>query len=320
MKIGMIGIGSTPSQAKFSHNAGWTYALISMIKSDFDTNDVTVVKNGNAIHQFDAIVINEGLNYKSGTFNFFGGMQPDALVRLENLAKYKGKVYCYNENIDWNSLAKRKEIREQNHIKIEDLPAVILLETYDHNRIIIGDSHTVSVYEPGWGIDRNDGATLYGALRDGGLLKAYKTDGLDSVQLYLGNIDIRFHLMRQPKPHDALIELCGRYNEYVLSLLDKDINVTVHGLLPVEEIERKLPGTGLYKGEPFFGTRRERQQLVNRFNTYMRQYADDYDYEFSGWELPMDGFEDPKFFCMEARQSVHLRPEYYKHIKQLENE
>ena len=312
MKVGMIGIGSTPSTANFSHNAGWTYVLTSIIQYRF--GDVDIVKNGNAIHQYDVLIINEGLNYKAGSFNFFGGMQPDALVRLENLAKYRGDVYCFNEQIEWSALSKRKEVREQENFRVEDLPAVRLIKTYDTRKLILGDSHTVSIYRPDWGISRNDGKTLFGALRPTGLLGSLNTSDYDDLHLYLGNIDIRFHLARQKDPLQAVHELCEEYRNWVL---DQDCNITVQGLIPAEDESRKIPGTGLYKGQPFFGSRELRNEMVTLFNELMYAFSEPYGYEYRGWDLPADGFDAPKFECMESRQSVHLKPKYYKNKRNL---
>ena len=90
------------------------------------------------------------------------------------------------------------------------------------------------------------------------------------------------------------------------------VNVTVQELLPIEDENRKLPGTGLYRGEPFYGSREERQSYVDYFNAEIRRLAPLFGYRVSSWDLPIDGFEaSTKYKCMESRQSVHLRPDYY---------
>ncbi len=46
-------------------------------------------------------------------------------------------------------------------------------------------------------------------------------------------------------------------------------NATLVNLLPVEHESRKLPGTGLYLKQPYFGTRQERADLRDTANRIM---------------------------------------------------
>lgn len=313
----MISLMGKPSEAMFSHAAGWTAVIKSIAEREFD-GKIDIVTNGNAIHQYNTIVINNGINYKVNQWNYFGGMTDQNLVMLENLSQYRGDCYTYNEEIEWESLFKRKELRDNNNINIEDMPRVELRQTkYASDKLIVGDSHSVSIYRPGHAISRNDGATLFGSLREDGLLRTFDFNGYRDITLYFGNIDIRFHIGRQSSPSDALQALCMRYADFANRLTRVgelgSRSVTIQGLIPVEETSRKLPGTGLHYGEPFYGSRQNRQTWVDIFNNEMEYRAEFGRFLFRRWEnLPSEGFEEStKFKCMEARQSVHLRPEYY---------
>ena len=308
MKIAMIGIANKPSTALFSHNGGWTYTLKSILQKTI--GNVDIVTNPIDIHNYDMLCINEGLNYKKGSWNFFGGMQEYSLQMLQQLNKYQGKLYCFNEDICWDSLIKRKEIRDVYTSK-DDFPKVkTILTSYKTDKIIIGDSHSVSIYEPGYAISRNDGATLYGSLKPNGILRKFNFDNYKNIVLYFGNIDIRFHIHRLGG-FKVLTNLIKDYLEFIHELSLKGHNITVQGLLPIEDELRKIPGTGLYKGKPYYGTREDRQNYVDCFNSRMSDLSMYYNFNFRSWYLPKEGFEAPKFKCMESRQSVHLRPEYY---------
>ena len=306
----MISISSPkPSTAGFSHNGGWTQALLDIIPNKFGHNcSVEIIEDPNAIHEFDTIIINEGINYKKGSWNFFGGVQQHTIDKINALEHYKGLLVSFNEGIDWKSLFKRKELQER------DMPEVQISYTHKNGpRIIIGDSHSLSIYRSGYSISRNDGATLFGALKEGGILRNFDFNGISHVELYFGNIDVRFHIWRQPDVTAAMNRLIFDYLQFAKELVKQGKNVTIQGLLPIEDESRKIPGTGKYKGENFYGTREERQAAVDYINGKLERLSITYGIFYRSWKgyLPKDGFEAPKFPAMEARQSVHLRPDYY---------
>ena len=312
-QIGMIGISGNPATRDSSHNGGWTLALLDITKHRF--GNVEIVKDGTEIHAYDKIIINEGINYKEGKFNFFGGVSDDTVQKLTELTKYEGQCYSYNEKIDWSPLAKRKEIRDSSNLldMIDNLPEVQVLHTDLGSKLIIGDSHSLSIYKPGSSINRIDGKTLHGFLKDpmkyiGDYLR------LDDITMYFGNIDVRFHIYRQDNPKQAINKLVYDYTELCSDLIKLGLNVTVQGLLPIEDESRKLPGTGLYLGEKFFGSQSVRQGAVDYFNEAMydnsKLFGFDYD---DAWLPPPLSFD-----AMEAKQSVHVRPKFYKHADKIQ--
>lgn len=305
MKVAMIGISSKPSKALFSHNGGWTYVLLNILENFY--NNVEIQTDPCNIHDYDLICINEGLNYKKGSWNFFGGVQNYTIEMLSEISKYKGRLISFNEEIDWPSLLKRKELKA---FKIDDFKKVDkILTNFKTDKIIIGDSHSVSIYQPGYAISRNDGATLFGSLKQDGRLQNYNLNGYKNVVLYFGNIDIRFHIHRNGG-YKAIDKLIKSYINYIIKI-NKGRQITIQGLLPIEDESRKLPGTGLYKGKAFYGTKEQRQSYVDYFNDQIEYYSNKIGFNFRKWNLPLDGFKEPKFNCLEARQSVHIRPEFY---------
>ena len=289
-------MGKVPTKLN-SHNAGWTYCLASIINERVDY-DVEFVNDPKQIHMYKTVVINNGINYKENVWNFFGGVQQITLDYLHELSKYKGDLYCFNEKIDFKTLLKRKEITTIPNKKV-------ITGTTVNKKLILGDSHALSIYKSGWGITRLDGKTLHGFLKDP--YKYFDKDNTTDLTLYFGNIDVRFHLMRQPNPELAVYELFAKLCMFIEEITP-DINVTVQEWLPVEDESRKIPGSGKYKGESYFGSKEARQNLVNLFNGLLNTAGTKrYPYKVQeAWlTYPLD------FNHMEARQSVHVRPSSY---------
>lgn len=307
MKIGMISLMGKPPTRLSSHSAGWTFALQSITNDKFGSIPELLTQEDD-ISQYDMIIINNGVNFNGKSWNFIGGIPKTLPSLLQSLSSFKGRLVSYNVAIDLNELlTARKELTQLDWPN--KMPNVELLNTWDgFENVIIGDSHSLSVYRPGWGISRNDGKTLFGALKGGWINE--KINGLTNVKklhLYFGNIDIRFHIARQSDVAVGLNTLFRSYVDLIGNLQDSGVEVTVQGLLPIEDESRKIPGTGLYKGEPFYGDQATRQDFVNRFNKALRSASNAMGFSMLEW-----GFEAPlSFDVMEGRQSVHIRPANY---------
>lgn len=291
-------LGNVPNRMN-SHNAGWTHCLKSIANNRSDY-DIEIINEPSRIHEFRTVIINNGINYKKDIWNFFGGVQQKTLDYLHELSKYKGLLFTFNEAIDFRSLLKRKEINTIPNTQ------VYCGSTID-KKLILGDSHSLSIYKSGWGINRLDGKTLHGFLKDP--YKYFDKENTTDLTLYFGNIDVRFHLMRQPNPEQAVCVLVNKLIEFIAEI-SPEINVTVQELLPIEDESRKIPGSGMYKGQPFYGSKEARQNLVNLFNILIKDSIDKnhpYNVQEMWLEYPLH------FDCMEARQSVHVRPDFYLH-------
>jgi hypothetical protein len=280
--------------------------MMSILKSEHK-GELVFNPDPSTWNEYERLYILEGVNYQENTFNFIGGPQPEHRAKLEAMANYKGIVIAVNVPIDLNVFNKRFGV---DHV----FPAINCINYAKHygkdtRKLVRGDSHSLSVWKPGYGLDRTDGKTLFGFLKDADSLVTELNEKYDEVVLYFGNIDLRFHLMRQDNPAEATGQLFRRYVEFAKKLN----NATLVNLLPVENESRKLPGTGLYLKKPFFGTRQERMVLRDTANRIMNnsglqtlQWPDEW--------IDEDGMK--MFEYMEPKQSVHLKPKYYMFANQ----
>ena len=302
MKAAIVGMLNNIGSSQSHHGGGYYHVMTSILKSEHIIGDLDVNPDPSTWNEYERLYILEGVNYQENVFNFIGGPQPEHRAKLEAMANYKGLAIAVNVPIDLNVFNKRFNIDHQftaiNTIEFAKLHGGVT------RKLVRGDSHSLSVWRPGFGLDRTDGKTLHGFLKDGDSLVEEWNSKYDEVVLYFGNIDLRFHLMRQENPKAAVGELFRRYVEFAKKLN----NATLVNLLPVEHESRKLPGTGLYLKQPYFGTRQERADLRDTANRILNnsglktlQWPDEW--------IDEDGMK--MFEYMEAKQSVHLKPKYY---------
>lgn len=309
-KIGMVGIINNLSTRSYSHNAGWTFVTSSILSTYFGEN-VDIVSNKDDLTAYDTLIINEGVNFKPGVFNFFGGVQDRQKEALKSFASYQGEVLYLNEFADYSiPCKKRKDLATLADLVFPKGEVLDLSKLSDS--IIIGDSHSVSAFKPGRTILRLDGKTLNGALNIG--LENLIPNGQKDVQFYFGNIDVRFHIKRFGGT-SALVDLFERYSDQVRGLARKGYSVTLTHLIPIESESRKIPGTGKYKGANFFGSRVERTSYVMLFNSLVDELAKELGLKVEKWNKL--NYAELSFDDMEARQSVHLRPSSYMYINDI---
>lgn len=303
--IGMVGVLSNPAKKITSHNGGWTMVIKSIAEKDFDC-EVKIMTDKDDWDQCEMLIVNEGVNYKMGQYNLFGGVTRQILDKLEKLNSFKGKVVNYGEFIDYS------EFCEKRKIDFNFTQGIHYKFTFDRNKLVYGDSHAISVYKPSFGIDRNDGKTLFGMLSEG--LDNNIRTGLDELIFYAGNIDVRHHILRNYKGNNMEDYLVKTYFEKLQDQL-KDLNckkITLVELLPIEDVTRKIPGTGMYMKTPFCGTWKERSNVVKIFNNLLKDLCKQEDYDLISWpDENSDEYGMLKFEVMEARQSVHLAPHSY---------
>lgn len=305
----MLGIINNLSTRLNSHNAGFTLVSRSVLESKFKEK-IEILDNRCDYNNYDVIIINEGVNYKEGIFNFFGGVQQRQIDSLIKISNYKGILYSVNYEVNYNNLIKKR--KELNNIDISfKIPSVIDLSKVN-NKLILGDSHSLSIYKPGYSISRNDGKTLYGFLKLG--LNSFIDQNTNELIFYAGNIDIRFHI-HEKGGKEIIKSLCLDLYEQVSFLKLKGIKVTLTHLIPIEDEDRKIPGTGKYKGYNFLGTKKERMDYVVYFNSLIDRIAFSLELNIIRWDFNYE--EGLLFSNMESKQSVHIRPEYYKYINEL---
>ena len=312
-KVGMLGVLTNLGTRLYSHNAGWTYVTRSILSERLGYN-VDIVSNIDDFDKYDALIINEGANFKPGVFNFFGGVQDRQIDALKKFSAYKGNVLYLNDFADYTiPCKKRKDLSDYADLTFPK-GRVIDITKYG-NSVIVGDSHSISAWEPGRTINRLDGKTLNGALKIG-LKNLIPTKDQKNVQFYFGNIDVRFHFNRFGGT-DAIDEIFKRYADQLTDLKKEGYNITLTHLIPVEDEIRKIPGTGKYLGKNFFGSQVERLEYVKYFNNLIEQTAKSLDLKVARWtNLDYNGLS---FDDMESRQSVHLRPSSYMYASKFIN-
>ena len=301
MKAAVVGMLNNVGSSQSHHGGGYYHVMLNILKSEHP-GDLDVNPDPSIWNEYERLYILEGVNYQENVFNFIGGPQPEHRAKLEAMANYKGLAIAVNVPIDLNVFNKRFNIDHQfTAINCIDFAR---LHANNTKKLVRGDSHSLSAWRPGFGLDRTDGKTLFGFLKDADTLIEEWNQKYDEVVLYFGNIDIRFHLMRQDNPAEAVGDLIRRYVEFAKKLN----NATLVNLLPVEHDSRKLPGTGLYLKQPYFGTRQERGRLVDTANRIMNNSGLKTLQWPNEW-IDEDGMK--MFEYMEPKQSVHLKPKYY---------
>jgi hypothetical protein len=316
-KIAIDDVVTTYSSKKASHKSAWAYLLAAQLKSI--GIDAEVLDKSSDIHQYDVWLVALPMEFQ-GSYNLFGGATDEPAKRIQRLLDFQGDVFCINREMpDVGAFAQSRmkscsplwsnldiDALTEKCKRIQTVNITIKSDTF-----VLGDSHSVSVWQPGSNISRNDGKTLFGIMREG--MQSYIPEGTKHLITYFGNIDIRHHLCRQEKPVVATKKLVKDYFEHLKSLNIEKVSIVK--LLPIEFEGRRIPKTGYYKGTPFIGSQRERTQLMQIFNEELENLKTIYNMNVIEW--PSDWYStDPKYFAdtyMEKPGSVHLSRAYYQY-------
>ena len=302
--VSMMGnVGSTFN----SQGGGYGLIATKMVKDFFPEDQIDVNVSPETWQDYDALFVCEGVNFVPGSFNVPGGPQPLHYEKMKAMGNYKGIVKFINNQFDFEGFNKRLKIEDVN------FPTgnfVDLFNWYGNKtkKCVIGDSHALSVWRPTYGLNFTPGRTLHGFLKRN--TPELMNEVFDETILYFSNIDIRFHLMRQDNPAAATGDLFRRYVDFAKQLN----NVTLVEPLPIEHESRKIPGTGLYKKQPFFGTREERIRIrdiacriINNSGLKTIQWPEEW--------IDSDGTK--MLDILESKQSVHLRPKHYPFLNEI---
>lgn len=325
LKIGITSLLSNITTKAHSHKGGWTKLLKCQL-NNLGYSDVTILDNLDSILNYHVIVFDLGAEYK-GVLNLFGGLDEKCAQRVGELLKAQEegiKFYSWQHKLpDLSEVVISRKNNESTYsyfrtftdsdldlIKKLCLNTEVFDHTYDSNHILYGDSHTPSVWNPRMLIDRQDGRTLYGSITKGNILDLPKKyPKMNELTIYLGNIDIRHHLMRQPDPFDARQILVQQLLGQLTELSYQGIKINLIDVLPIEDISRDIPKTGWHKGTPYFGTWEERSALHEVFNLTLRSS------NFTVYKHPERFYNDKgqlTFDAMERPGSVHLSPMSYR--------
>lgn len=181
--------------------------------------------------------------------------------------------------------------------------------------MVMGDSHAHSAYKPKSMVHRKDARALQSILKKGLLNEltshGYDLGQIDSLTTYYGSIDIRHHLCRDPNPTAATDTILKQYEEE-LKRAERPIELVTP--LPIEDESRQIPKMGWYKGQPFYGPRAERQEVLKRFIGGLHEMAIRNNWTVFEWPkswYEMDGVQFMNEY-LEVPRSVHLGWKHYR--------
>lgn len=330
----LAGVLTNPPKRIGSHNAGWTFTLVSILKN-YGYENIVIADDNTDWDFFDYIFITEGVNFRDGSWNIPGGVREPHKARLKKFIGNHHKC-TFIDSVDQTpnyyqyALQRVPELAETYQETVTG--ELEYLSTwfdphseargFHQGKMVLGDSHAISVYRPGYDIKRMDGKTLHGALKIGleNLLPANRN--LEKLVIYFGNIDIRFHIGRKfddrspsDKINSLLKELEWQVRDLVVGGKVKEIEIV--SPLPVEGEHRKIPKSGLYKGQKFFAKAEDRMLYVHVFTRKLKElFRDDdkiYIQDWSHLNVELDRLLD--FDHMENGGSVHLSPKSYLYSK-----
>ena len=282
---------------------------------------------------YDFVFVYHGSEFQ-GSLNLFGGVDNPSLAEnitaLSNVSLRKifslGQEYpdytpMFKERLEkkpseyWNDVDWKGLSGPATFPKFEAFPKA-------WENLIIGDSHTTSLYRPGYVVNPIPFKTLHGSLKMGfdDIIDSYQNN-FKNIGFYFGNIDIRHHICRQDIGISfAAIELAERYIDGMKKVKDKyGVDIDVYEALPIENESRKVPKTGWYDGTAFYGTWQERNSARNHFNRHLKIRCENMGFKFIEWTdylINTDNELDFKF--MEKPQSVHLSREFYPYWNGME--
>jgi len=331
MKIAIISPTNTITSLVYSHRTAPAVIYCDQLKSM--GHDAVVDFEGEIkdLNEYDLLYMYHADNGTSRTkpsaMNIFGGFQNCPYSQnVVKVSKYKGPIISLNCDFpEYERLLRRKfELAKKNNVYIEPIwhelnidnwgrfekEAEVVNHVSTSKKMVIGDSHAISMYRPGWSFRSVVFKTLNGALNEG--LKSFiDIDGVEELEFYFGNIDVRHHLCRiEGDPLKNAEALADRYIEQA-----KELNAKIYELLPIENESRVVPKTGHYNGKPFWGSWAERKKVRDHFNDYI-----EYKYNIIRWtDYLLNDRGELDFAYMEKPRSIHLSREYYPHWTGVEN-
>lgn len=323
-KIGITGLLSNITTKPGSHKGGWARLLACQLRNE-GYQDVTILTNKDSLSDFDVIIFDLGAEYH-GVLNLFGGLDSKCFIRCIELLNFSGTLYSWRHrlpNLVEIIQGRFKNTSTDPNFKESFTPDVLerldrRLEStlvFQHvakkDKLLIGDSHTPSVWDPSYMIERQDGRTLFGALKSETIKELVKKYEPKEIMVHMSSIDVRHHLARQENPEVKTAELALGLTAQLSSLA---IPCTIVQTMGIEDESRELPKTGYYKGTPFAGSWELRNRLRNVFNMCINDLTL-LDGDLSVLTFPGFFFDQTGklyFEVMEKGGSVHISPEEYR--------
>ncbi len=341
MKILITGPVNLISSRLYSHKSAEGWILYDMIKTKYTDDVVDIETSDNIIEdylEYDKIYLYHGNDF-SGSLNLFGGLKNEPVARqLAKISLYA--KYCKFNNKEiisckipmpdygfmvYNRLKSQSGYPEiWDNIDLAELTKLSKQEDYfdpannfNSKKLVLGDSHAISMYRAGWAVNSVPFQTLNGAINRG--LESFIPQNLnhyDSLEFYFGNIDIRHHIYRLSKNLDEakgiVNDLVIRYVNQIKSLNIK--NASIYVPLPIENESRVVPKSGWHKGKPFWGSWHDRDFIRGEFIDRLYVETNNTNIKVLEWTDYLENSKDELDFAyMEKPRSVHLSREFYPH-------
>ena len=314
-----------------SHRTGWGRMWANCLDSKLSFNSDWSKEN--------IVYFEHGMEFNENSkgVNVFL-KEPKSWDKLAEKAKmfeqFEGKLYSLDIDCPDYGARLKSRVRDHSTQAYKDLDFDKISEVCSNaetlrqkdlkkSGIVLGDSHALSAWRTDAYLCTNDGQTLNGAINRG-FDSWTKRFTLDSdckpffLRTYFGNIDIRHHVCRlatTPEDQKELtLDLVRRYVAELQSWQQRnDVElIEVVASLPIENESRKLPKTGYFKGQPFWGTWLERHYAHMIFDDALRSACQANGFSFIEWPEEFINENDELDFCfMEKPRSVHISPEHY---------
>lgn len=309
------------SERIYSHKSAWPRMQTCMLE---DRHGPTAMAFGDkdAVFHGDVWAVSHAMEFNGEAYNLFGGWNEKVMARVARLLELDvDQVISLERSIpDLQKLlrprADKTDLNFTDHEwgRISQFQHCASVHHDDlvngRERIVLGDSHSISRYRSRSLVLRNDGLTMHGLAKRG--INSY-LDGrvTKNLVLQVGNVDIRHHLCRQPDPRESIDTMLKELRHQADKLIDDGTidQIELTSPYPIEHEQRKIPKSGWYKGEPFHGTRKQRDEVRKYMTEQMGKLFDVHHWPRMWYEI------DPQEYAlryMEKPQSVHLSPGFYE--------
>ena len=305
-----------------SHRSAWPRMQKCMVDTALNTQSEIAFGNDDLVKD-STWLVSTPMEFKGEVFNLFGGYTEETKNRIarvldmdlsnikeldmpigdiERILRPRAAKTSFDfSDAEWDKI---RQLMDCEVIKHEDL-------VLDIQRVVIGDSHSISRYRPNTVVYRHDGLTLHGLVERG--VNTYLPDYfVPHLVINAGNVDIRHHLCRQLDPAASARKLITDLRIQLQYLQEGGLIGTyeVTAPYPIEFEERKIPKTGFYKGTAFYGSHPQRDRVRLIMTNEMKYQFDNVHEWPENWYII-----DPEDYArtyMEKPGSVHLSPEFYE--------
>ena len=313
-----------------SHRTGWARMWAKCLDSKLSFNNDWSKEN--------TVYLEHGMEFNENSkgVNVFL-KEPKSWDKLAEKARmiegFEGELYSLDVDCPDYGARLKSRVRDHSTSAYKDLnfqkisevcsrAKTIKQEDLSKSGIVLGDSHALSAWRPDAHLSRNDGQTLNGAINrglDSWTDKFFRENReISFLRTYFGNIDIRHHVCRLATSfsdqRSATLDLVARYIEELINWQQKNevSKIEIVASLPVENESRKLPKTGYFKGQPFWGSWSERDRVHQIFDEELKKKCNTNGFTFVEWpEHFINDAGELSFDYMEKPRSVHVSPEHY---------